>query len=208
MAEGKIVGEKAVKEKKFSTNQKIIVGALFILFFMLLVAMNAARSSIASVPVLNLFLTVPSPMPFPIPDILPNAASPMFFAMPIVSFFFVFLLADWINSYFKTSLALHPLFVLLYFFLGFAAFLVALFWYNSNYALLGNQKLIVCLSDNLGGAFGTCSDLINSIIEAGKINEYIVVDYWQKLHGNAFMLFIWGGTFGWITRYAVEKLKL
>ncbi len=36
----------------------------------------------------------------------------------------------------------------------------------------------------------------------------VVFDYWGLLKQNAFMLFMWGGVFGWATRFAVEKIKL
>ncbi len=211
-------GEKGKGEKgagpAFSTNQLIIIAFLFVLSFGLLVAMNAAMnaagSAISSMPILNLFMpilnlffTAQSPVPLD-----GSPVSPMFFLMPIVSFFFIFFIVDWVNSYFKTRLALHPLFILLFFFLCFFAFYVALFWYNTNYADLAGQKLLVCVSDNIGGPFSTCNDIINSLIEQGKLNEFLVVDFWERLHGNAFMLFIWGGVFGWITRFAIEKIKL
>ena len=33
-------------------------------------------------------------------------------------------------------------------------------------------------------------------------------DYWAQLKQNAFLLFVWGGIFGWATRLALEKIKL
>jgi hypothetical protein len=33
-------------------------------------------------------------------------------------------------------------------------------------------------------------------------------DYWAQLKQNAFLLFVWGGIFGWTARLALEKIKL
>ncbi|MBN2067872.1 MAG: hypothetical protein JW744_05375 [Candidatus Diapherotrites archaeon] len=186
--------------KKFSANQLIVIAALFIMFFVLASALSAGRDIIQNLPFVGLFFSLPSPLPFPLGEILPSATSPMFFAMFVVSFFIVFSIVDWVNNYFKTGFALHPGFALLYFCLGLLAFAIALAWYNLNYSFLGGQKLLICFAD--------CDNVINSLIEQGTLQQYLVVNFWQKLHGSAFMLFIWGGTFGWITRYAIEKIKL
>ena len=197
-----MVKEEKVKEEKgagpvFSTNQWIIVGFLFVLFFVLLKVLNVLRDAASSVPVLNLFFVIPDPF-----------QSPMFFVMLVVGFFFVFFAVDWINSNLKTRWVLHPVFVLLFFFLCLMAFYIALFWYNSNYAVLSEQKLLVCVSDNICGPFPTCVDVMNSLIKEGTFNEYFFVDFWERFHGSAFMLFMWAGVFGWVTRFAVGKIKL
>jgi len=201
MAKEEKVKEENGADPAFSTNQWIIVGFLFVLFFILLKALNVASGMVNSIPFLNvwlsLFFTVPDPL-----------YSPMFFVMPIAGFFFIFFIIDWANRYFNTKHALNPIFILLFFFLCFFAFYVALFWYNNNYAEMANQKLLICVSDNIGGPFATCNDITNSLIEQGKFNEFMIVDFWQRLHGNAFMLFAWAGVFGWVTRFAIGKIKL
>ena len=160
----------AEKENRgFSANQSIVVAFMLFLSFGLLVAMNAAQTAIRKLPVLNLFFTVPSP--------LPTESSPMFFAMFVTSFFFLFFIVDWINSHFNTAYALHPMFPLLFFALGLFAYYVALFWYMSNFTVLSGES-------------------------------QVRFDYWTKLHESAFMLFVWGGVFGWITRFVVGKIRL
>ncbi|MDP2973826.1 MAG: hypothetical protein Q8N60_02135, partial [Candidatus Diapherotrites archaeon] len=109
--------EEKVKEENgaapaFSTNQWIIVGFLFVLFFILLKVMYVACGMVNSIPFLHawlsLFFTVPDPL-----------YSPMFFVMPIAGFFFIFFIIDWANRYFNTKHALNPISILLFFFLCF-----------------------------------------------------------------------------------------
>ncbi len=157
------------KVEQFSNNQWIVVAFLFFLSFGLLIAMGAARSVLSSIPFVGLVLNIPTPVPW--------ETSPMFFVMPIAAFFLLFFLVDWINTHFNTTHAMHPLFPVLFFALGLIAFYVALFWYNSNFVLLGDPNALN-------------------------------FDFWEKLRSNAFSLFLWGGVFGWIARYAVEKIKL
>ena len=152
--------------EEFSVNQWIIVAFLFAISFGLLIALNAANQAVRDLPFIGLILNIPSAL-----------NSPMFTALPIVAFFFLFFIVDWINKYFETTQALHPLFVVLFFGVALFAFYVALFWYMSNFKALGDENALN-------------------------------FDFWARLQGNAFMLFIWGGTLGWITRFAVEKLKL
>ncbi len=207
MAEGEN-GEERAEEKKrpeqgFSVYQLIIVGALFFLSFAIVWAMKVGSGLINAIPFLNvwlkLFLTVPEPL-----------QSPMFFVMFFVGFFAIFFLVDWVNSHFNTKQALHPLFVLLFFFFCLLAFYVALFWHFENYAVNTTppRTLLICVSDDLGWPFGTCNDILNGLIAQGKQQEYLFLNYWERLHGSGFIFFIWGGVFGWITRFAIGKIKL
>jgi len=109
---------------------------------------------------------------------IPAFSSPMFFAMPFFSFFAMFFLVDWVNKQFETKNGLSPLFPVVYFVLALFAYYVALYWYMANFAMLGNVEMTLEM-----------------------------VEFWPKLHGSAFMPFLWGGVFGWIARYAVEKIK-
>ncbi len=155
--------------KGFSQNQWIIAAFLFFLSFGVIVAMNAAREATKGIPVIGPFFDISSPLPW--------ESSPMFFVMPIVAFFLIFFLVDWVNKYFETSYALHPIFPALFFGLGLLAFYVALFWYNANFSQLAGI-------------------------------DTVEVDFWGKIRNNAYFLFIWGGVFGWIARFASEKIKL
>ena len=110
---------------------------------------------------------------------IPGFSSPMFFTMPFFGFFALFLLVDWANEYFETKAAMSPLFPVLFFVLSLCAYYVALYWYVANFVALNNAEMSL---------------------------DY--VDFWPKLHGSAFMLFLWAGVFGWIARFAVEKIKL
>lgn len=113
--------------------------------------------------------------------IIPNFESPMFWAMPFFGFFAVFFLVDWVNKEFETKVALSPVFPVLFFAVAFVAYYIALFWYMSNFASLGGTQL-----------------------QLEELNQLL----WGKIHSSAFMPFIWSGVFGWIARYAIEKLDL
>jgi hypothetical protein len=110
---------------------------------------------------------------------LPRFESPMFIAMPLFGFFGVFFLVDYLNRSFDTELAMTPLLPLTFFGLGLLAYFVALYWYMANFAALNRFELTL--------------DILN---------------FWPKLHTSSFFLFIWAGVFGWIARFAVEKIKL
>jgi len=112
--------------------------------------------------------------------IMPNLLdSPMFLAMPFVGFFAIFMLVDWVNKYFDTKLASHPVFPAIFMVVGLAAYYTALYWYFSNFALLQGFEM-----------------------------SPEAIDFWGKFHGSAFMVFLWGGVFGWIARFVVERLDL
>ena len=113
---------------------------------------------------------------------LPAFESPMFWVMPFFAFFAVFFLIDWIRKGFELKLSFEMLcFAVFVIFvaLSLAAYYVALYWYISNFALL-----------------------------QGIAMTPQMVDFWGKLTNSAFMLFIWGGMFGIIARYIVEKINL
>ncbi len=109
---------------------------------------------------------------------IPEFDSYMFFAMPFFAFFAVFFLADWVS---KTSKSPIPflIFPVVFFVLALAAYNVALYWYIANFAQLQGTELV--------------------------LEE---IDFAGRLAGSAFMPFVWGGLFGWIARFAVEKLKI
>ncbi len=153
--------------EKMTTGKIVIVGFLCILTFVILAVLNAANPVLSEIPLLGLILT------------LPRFESPMFFAMPLVGFFAVFFLVDYVNKSFKTELGFSPLFPLGFFAVSLVAYFVALYWYMANFAALNRFELTL--------------DILN---------------FWPKLHTSAFFLFAWAGAFGWIARFAVEKIKL
>ncbi len=113
---------------------------------------------------------------------LPGFESPMFLVMPFFAFFALFFLIDWVRNGFelKLSFGMLCLIVLVIFvLLSLAAYYVALYWYISNFALLQGIEM-----------------------------NPDQVDLWGKLTNSAFMLFIWGGMFGVLGRYLVEKINL
>jgi len=109
---------------------------------------------------------------------IPEFDSYMFFAMPFFAFFAVFFVSDWVNRTSKSPLPF-LIFPVVFVVLALAAYNVALYWYIANFAQLQGTELI--LED---------------------------IDFAGRLAGSAFMPFVWGGLFGWIARFAVEKLKI
>jgi len=106
--------------------------------------------------------------------------SPMFYlAMPVFGFWAVFFLVDWINDQFETNLGLSPALPIVFFFLALFAYYVALYWYTANFASLSGVEL--------------------------TLDQ---VDFKGKLQSSAYLFFLWAGVFGWISRYAVAKIKL
>lgn len=109
---------------------------------------------------------------------IPGFESPMFWAMPFFAFFAVFFLSDWVKANSKNRLAFLA-FPVVFFIAAVLAYDVALYWYLANIVSLQGQELVL-----------------------GEI------DFAARLANSAFMPFIWGGVFGWIARFAVEKLKI
>jgi len=170
-----------MEEGKLSTNQYVIAAFICLVSYGIMFFLNAARNPLGQ------FVADANKWELAwiytwIPNLLivPSLLeSPMFLVMPFVGFAAIFLLVDWANKNFETKFALSPLFLLLFFVLALVAYYVALYWYMSNFALLEG-------------------------IPMGPE----LVDFWGRLHISAFLLFFWGGVFGWIARFAVEKIDL
>lgn len=157
------------KEKEgLSANQLVLGAFICLLSYIVLYFLSATRDAIGG-----------QPNFFPIFSIPSLTTSPMFLAMPAMAFFMMFFIIGWINDYFETRHALHPLFPILFLALSLTAYFVALYWYLKNGAILQGVEL-----------------------------TFDKVDFWGHLTGSAFILFIWGGIFGWTARYTVEKIKI
>ena len=108
--------------------------------------------------------------------------SPMFWVMPFFAFFALFFLIDWIKKGFESKLSFAMLCLAVFAIFvacSLAAYYVALYWYISNFASLQGIEMTPDM-----------------------------VDFWGKLSNSAFLLFIWGGMFGLLARYIVEKINL
>ncbi len=66
----------------------------------------------------------------------------MYMLFPVVGFFGVYMLIDWIDQYYKTRFAHSPLFPAAFFLLGMAAYYVAIYWYNANIAQLAGMDKV------------------------------------------------------------------
>lgn len=119
---------------------------------------------------------------FPIFSVPSLLESPMFFIMPLFAFFVMFFLIDQVKQGLEIKLPFGWLCLAIFavfFVLALSAYYIALYWYLANYAQLSGVEMTLEM-----------------------------VDFWGKLTNSAFLLFIWGGIFGIITRYAIEKIKI
>ena len=177
--------EKSHEQQALSTNKLVIAGFACVISYAVLFALSAAKASIGSF-ISNLASISPATSPitsffqiFIIPSLI---ESPMFFIMPLFAFFAMFLMVDEVKKGLEAKLPFGWLCLAIFavfFVLALSAYYVALYWYLANYAQLSG----VALTPDM-------------------------VDFWGKLTNSAFLLFIWGGIFGIITRYAVEKIKI
>ena len=111
----------------------------------------------------------------------PEFSSLMYLLMPVAGFFFIFLLVDWLNQYFEKKPGFSPLLPVVFFVVALAAFYIALFWYIGNYAQLAGRAL--------------------TIEEANAL-------FASRLKNSAYYLFVLSGLLGWVSRVALEKIKL
>ncbi|MFH1695518.1 MAG: hypothetical protein ABH850_03790 [Candidatus Micrarchaeota archaeon] len=112
----------------------------------------------------------------------PSMLDYTFFLMPLIGFFFIYLLIDWINDYFETDFAKTIYFPLLFVVLSFIAFYVQLYWYYSNLAsLAAAQGQIVSATD--------------------------FFEFWGVLRDSAFLVFIFSGLAGWISYRIMQKVS-
>ncbi len=177
--------EKAHEQQALSTNKLVIAGFICLIAYALLFALSAANASItATISFLASISPLISPVTsfFRIFSVISPLDSPMFFIMPLFAFFTLFFMIDWIKQGFELKLPFGWICLAIFavfFALSLSAYYVALYWYLSNFAQLGG----VALTPDM-------------------------VDFWGKLTNSAFLLFIWGGIFGIIARYAVEKINI
>ncbi len=154
-------------------NKYVIAAFLFFLSWGVLFALGSANQALSQAfsgtPILNIFLPIP------------QFHSPMYLLMPVVGFFFMFFLVDWVNRFFKSRHGFSPLLPLLFFALAFIAFYIALFWYIGNYTLLAGRTL--------------------TLDEASRM-------FVGRFKASAYYLFVLSGLLGWVSRFALEKIKL
>ncbi len=114
--------------------------------------------------------------------------SPMYFLLPAVGFFFVFLSVEWAKDYFKSSFPESAWFPALFTVFFIAAFWIAMFFFYLPNLLQGSPANI---------CFPSCFG------ESGGSN----IDYWHELKHSAFWLFYLGGMLGWLSHRLQKKLE-
>ena len=117
----------------------------------------------------------------PLPDFLKPPISPMYLLMPFAGFFLMFFLVDWVNSFFKSRAGFSPLLPIAFFALALVALYVALFWYVGNFSLLYGKPLTVEEANSL---------------------------FTSRLKTSAYYLFVLAGILGWVSRAALDRIKL
>ena len=192
-------------QKKLTTNQIIVTAFLFIVFYSLLFILSSASKQISSIvsdiPILNLVA------------VLPEFESPMFWLMPVVGFFVIFLLVDWVNQYFETEKALSVWFPLLLVMIGFLAFSVSLYFYYGNFAAMKSNEQQSFIPYLCYAHPDDCGAIVNEFNASGQESDgrqlfYVNVPFWGKLRSSAYYLFLLAGICGWLSRYVVEKLNV
>lgn len=142
------------------------------------------ESWISSIPILDM-------IPFIIKSFLPVPAfsSPMYFLLPVVGFFTIYLLIDWINEQFKTQAGFKAWLPLVFIILSMFAFYIALYWYWCNAFSLGVIDATACTSEG-----------------SKKTAEFLSGNYPNLLRQSAFNLFILAGTLGWLAKFAIKEI--
>lgn len=112
---------------------------------------------------------------------LPELNSPMYLLMPVAGFFFMFFLVDWANKFFEKKPGFSILLPILFLALAMAAFYIALFWYIGNYAQLAERAITI-----------------------EEINRLFV----GRFKASGYYMFVLSGLLGWVSRTALEKIKL
>ena len=112
----------AKKTEKTRINPLILAALLFIIFYWIMYMLSALMKdskAFDNIPILNLIL------PFP------SWISPTYYILPAIGFFFIYMIVDWVNDYFKTGQALSPVFPVLFFVIALFAHYIAVSWFSS-----------------------------------------------------------------------------
>ncbi len=116
--------------------------------------------------------------------------NPMFWLMPFVGFFFVFVLMDYIDGYAKENFSKNLIFLPVFVVACYVSYAVVIYFYMGNSAQLNGQQLAV---DFIGNAIQPRAGLA-------------IVNFWERLLSSAFLLFIFSGIFGWVSKIAMERI--
>lgn len=182
MAKKQTMQVESVKTK-WNLNKKIIATVLFLFSYGLLLVASLSRDAIGkaveNIPFLNLLL--------PLPNILEKEFwySPANILLPVVGFFFIFLIIDWANDFLKMEIGFSPIFPAIFFILCLAALYIAMFFYLAEITRLTSQQI-------------KFEDFLNNLNSG----------YWTELKNSAFYLFAIAGILGWLSRYIMEKIDI
>jgi hypothetical protein len=172
-------------EKGFDPLKMILALIFFIFSYAVLFFIGSANSQIgtavASIPVLNLFLPIPSvwdPSGNPIMRV-----SMMHLLLPALGFLIIFLGTDWLGNFFETKHNKTIAFPIIFIIFCLGAFFVSLYWMATETAVLNGVQMNQVIPD---------------------FWQY----FWSELRTSAFYLFLLGGLLGWISKILLEKIKL
>lgn len=182
-------------ENNSKPNKTLVLGFLFAISYVFLYVLSLQNDAISgiitiieswvvSIPILNM-------LPFLIKSFLPVPAfsSPMYFLLPVVGFFTIYLIIDWINEYFKTEAGFKAWLPSVFIILSMFAFYIALYWYWCNAFSMGVADPVACSSAG-----------------SQRTAEYLSGNFPQLLRQSAFNLFILAGTLGWLARFAIKEI--
>lgn len=176
-------------------NKLLVLAFLFVISYAFLYIVSTFSEPISSfitavdtwvekIPIINsIMFLVKSILP------LPAFSSPMFYLLPVVGFFTIYLLVDWINEQFKTKVASSVWLPLLFFVLCIVAFYIASYWYYCNAYSMSSSPPAACSAD--GSKF---------------TSEMLSTNFSKLFRESAFDLFMWAGILGWLARFAIKEL--
>ncbi len=123
----------------------------------------------------------------------------MFWLMPFVGFFFVFVALDYIDRYLEIKFANTVYFPLAFIIACFISFLAVLSFYIGNTAQLSSQPTQICIVKDIFcvSPYGTPEQLAGPGVA--------VIDFWERLRASAFLLFVFSGLFGWLSKIAMDR---
>ncbi len=167
---------------------------------------SGALDSLRTVPLVGLIL------PF-------NAwNSLMYFLAPITGFIFAFILIRWWNTYFETTEAASPVFLILIVVALLAGYYVNLSFYMGEAASLNSRNgvkysLYFCITESDSDCYTSVQKVNNEYIvqaqaaKADTIQQLIPIAFWAELRKSMFLSFVLGAIAGWVPLFGLWLMK-
>ena len=139
------------------------------------------------------------------------------FFMPIAGFFLMYLLVDWVESFFETKFMRSlwfPVFVLI---LSFTAFFVSVFWLECNLIAQSTAPgtKSICTRNGATATMGVLTQHANqpNIILKTFVSFFQFTDPWlssnftNEFLRSPYFVFVLGALFGWASKLILDKME-